>query len=465
MEPLSGLDAFFLYLETDEMHMHVAMTAVLDPSEMPGGYSFDRMRDHIASRVHLVKPFTKRLVNVPLQLHHPYWVDDPKFNIINHVRHVALPGPGGPHELGQMTGDIASTQLDRRRPLWELWIIEGLHDGNIALVAKIHHSAIDGVSGAELLTSFFDLEREPAPIEPPPVREPAPAPSELEILRSAASAKLRSGLQFGPLATRTAKAIGTIRRNRREGLATGGTPLTAPRTHFNGAITSQRNVAFAHVGLDALKKVKDAFGCTVNDVILATCAGSLRRYLDDRGELPAEALVAVCPVSVRSENEQGEQNNKLSAMFTSLRTDIDDPAERLRAVSEMTKGAKAEHELLGTSMLQEWAEVAEPSIFNAGMAMYTRLKLADHHRPIHNLLISNVPGPDFPVYMAGAELVRAYPMGPVMEGAGLNITVMSYRNSVDCGFIVCRDLVPDVWERAGAVVPAFEELEKAAADR
>jgi WS/DGAT/MGAT family acyltransferase len=462
MEPLSGLDAFFLYLETDEMHMHVAMTAVLDPSEMPGGYSFERMRDHIASRVHLVKPFTKRLVNVPFQLHHPYWVDDPKFNIINHVRHVALPAPGGSHELGQMTGDIASTQLDRRRPLWELWIIEGLHDGNIALVAKIHHSAIDGVSGAELLTSFFDLERTPAPIVAPEPTELAPPPGEIEILRSAAGAKLRSGLNFGPLATRTVRSIGTIRRNRREGLTSGGTPLTAPRTHFNGAITSQRNVAFAHVDLDALKQVKNAFGCTVNDVILASCAGSLRRYLEGRGNLPDESLVAVCPVSVRDKNS--EQTNKLSAMFTSLRTDIADPAVRLRAIADMTKGAKAEHEILGPTMLQEWAEVAEPSIFNAGMSRYTRLKLADRHRPIHNLLISNVPGPDFPVYMAGAELVRAYPMGPVMEGAGLNITVMSYRNSVDFGFIVCRDLVPDVWDLAGSVEPAFEELEKAAAE-
>lgn len=464
MEPLSGLDAFFLYLETEEMHMHVAMTAVLDPSEMPGGYSFERMREHIASRVHLVPPFTKRLVNVPFQLHHPYWVDDPKFNIINHVRHVALPAPGGPRELGEMTGDIASTQLDRRRPLWELWIIEGLHDGNIAMVAKIHHSAIDGVSGAELLTSFFDLEREPAPVPPPEPKHIDPPPGELEILRSAATAKVRAGLNFGPLASRTVRALGTIRRNRREGVA-GGTPLTAPRTHFNGAITSQRNVAFAHVGLDALKSVKNAFGCTVNDVILATCAGALRRYLDGRGELPDLPLVAVCPVSVRADSERGQQNNKLSAIFTSLCTDVDDPAERLQAVAEVTRGAKVEHEIIGPSMLKEWAEVAEPSVFNAAIGMYTRFKLADRHRPIHNLLISNVPGPDFPVYMAGAELVRAYPMGPVMEGAGLNITVMSYRNSVDFGFIVCRDLVPDVWDLAAQVEPAFEELEKAAADR
>ncbi|MDZ7733336.1 MAG: wax ester/triacylglycerol synthase family O-acyltransferase [Acidimicrobiia bacterium] len=464
MEPLSGLDAFFLYLETDEMHMHVAMTAVLDPEDMPDGYSFERLRDHIADRVHLVPPFTKKLVNVPFQLHHPYWVDDPSFNIINHVRHVALPAPGGPEELGRMTGDIASTQLDRRRPLWELWIIEGLADGNIALVAKVHHSAIDGVSGAELFTSFFDLQREPTPVEPPPTKSAAPPPNEIEVLRSAAEAKLRAGLNLGPLARRTVRAVDDIRRNRRGGRAPGGTPLTAPRTHFNCSITSQRNVAFAHVGLSPVKQVKDAFGCTVNDVILATTAGALRRYFEERGDLPTDPLLAVCPVSVRTAGERGEQNNRLSAMFTSLCTHIDDPAERLRAISRTTKGAKVEHEILGPGMLKDWAEVAEPSIFNAGISMYGRMKLADRHRPIHDLLISNVPGPDFPVYMAGAELVRAYPMGPVTEGAGLNVTVMSYRSSVDFGFMVCRDAVPDVWDLARAVRPAFEELEKVAAD-
>jgi WS/DGAT/MGAT family acyltransferase len=464
MEPLSGLDAFFLYLETDEMPMHVAMTAVLDPSTMQGGYSFEKIRDHIASRVHLIPPFTKRLVTVPFQLHHPYWVDDPKFNIINHIRHVALPAPGGPRELGEMTGDIASTPLDRRRPLWELWIIEGLHDDNVALIAKIHHSCIDGVSGAELLVNFFDVEVDAEPIVPPERKDIAPPPSEVEVLTSAAKAKMQNAMKIGPLARRTVQSLDLIRRSRRAGAPAGGTPLSAPRTHFNGSITSERDVAFANVPLSAVKEVKDAFGATVNDIILATCSGALRRYLEGRGELPDLPLVAVCPVSVRADEEKGQHNNKLSAWFTSLATHIDDPAERVHEIHRVSQGAKAEHEILGQDWLKDLADIAEPSLFNVGTGFYTRMKLADRHRPIMNLLVSNVPGPLFPVYMAGAQLVRAYPMGPVIEGAGLNITVMSYMNSVDFGFLCCRDLVPDVWDLASAVEPAFAELQKAAAD-
>jgi WS/DGAT/MGAT family acyltransferase len=363
-----------------------------------------------------------------------------------------------------MAGDIASTALDRRRPLWELWVIEGLHDGNVALVAKIHHSCIDGVSGAELIVNFFDLEPDAAPIVPPPAREIAPPPSERELLTDAAAAKVRSLWKLGPLARRTVQSLDTIRRQRQARGESGATPLTAPRTHFNGSVTSQRDVAFAHVSLSALKELKDAFGVTVNDMILSTVSGALRRYLEGRGELPELPLLAVCPVSVRADEEKGEQNNKLSAWFTSLATDRDDPVDRVREIHRVTQGAKAEHQILGQDWLKDWADVAEPSIFNAGTALYTRLHLADHHRPIMNLLVSNVPGPTFPVYLAGAKLVRAYPMGPVLEGAGLNVTVMSYLDSVDFGFICCRDLVPDVWDLANAVEPAFEDLQKAAAD-
>lgn len=465
MQRLSGLDAAFLYLETPQMHMHVALCAVLDPAGMPGGYSFERVQELIASRVHLLPPFRRRLMEVPFNLHHPVWVEDPNFDIIHHVRRAALPAPGGARELGAMAGRITSTPLDRSRPLWEAWVIEGLEGGHFAVLCKVHHCAVDGVSGAGLMVHLFDLERAPAPrsLPPPSLIEKDEIPSDLELAAYAAVSRLRQPAGFTRLATRTLKTVRDVVRARREPDARfGATPLTAPRAHFNGAITAPRNVAFSRVPLDGIKAVKNRFGCTVNDVVLAISSGALRRYLDRRGNLPNLPLIACCPISVHGQVTEGDGSNRVSAMFTSLATNLDDPAERLRAIQHVTRGAKHEHNAVGADMLQNWAEFAAPSTFALAARAYARMRLADVHRPIHNLIISNVPGPRFPVYLAGAELVGAYPMGPVMEGAGLNLTVMSYKEFVDFGFMVASDLVPDVWDLAGDVRPAYDELVAAA---
>jgi WS/DGAT/MGAT family acyltransferase len=211
-----------------------------------------------------------------------------------------------------------------------------------------------------------------------------------------------------------------------------------------------------------VKAIRKAYGVTVNDVVLAICAGALRRYLLRHGELPADPLIAVCPISVRGQATTSRSANRVSAMFTSLATDLDDPADRLRAIQSVTRGAKEEHNAIGADMLQNWAEFAAPTVFTLAARVYARMKLADKHRPVHNLVISNVPGPPFPLYLAGAELVSGYPMGPVFEGAGLNVTVMSYKGSLDFGFHASVNSVPDLWELADCVEPAFEELALAA---
>jgi WS/DGAT/MGAT family acyltransferase len=460
MQRLSGLDASFLYLETPRMHMHVAIAAVLDPSAMPGGYSFDKIQELIASRVHLLPPFRRRLVRVPFDLHHPLWVDDPDFDIIHHVRRVAVPAPGGPRELGAIAGRINSTPLDRSRPLWEVWVIEGLEKGRFAILTKVHHCAIDGASGAELLVHLFSLDRVAPPLPPAaPPPTPESIPTDLDLVRHALLSRVRQPVQMMRLASRTVQAVRDVVRMRRDPeTGPGGTPLTAPRTHFNAAVTAQRSVAFARLPLKDIKAVKNAAGTTVNDVVLAVCAGALRRYLQGRRELPAQPLIAVCPISVRNGSSQNHSSNKVSAMFTSLATDIDDPLQRLLAIRRVTRNAKEEHSAIGADMLQNWAEFAAPTTFNLAARFYTRMKLADRHRPIHNVVISNVPGPPFPLYLAGAELVAAYPMGPVMEGAGLNITVMSYLGSVDFGFMAGSTLMPDLWDLADEVEPAFDEL-------
>jgi WS/DGAT/MGAT family acyltransferase len=464
MERLTGLDAAFLYLENPTNHMHVAMTMVLDPSTVPGGYTFENLKEFIRGRLHLVPPFTRRLVEVPLNLAHPVWVEDPDFDIDFHIRRIGCPSPGGRRELGEMAGQIASTPLDRKRPLWELWVIEGLKQDRIGVVTKVHHAAIDGSSGAELMVHLFDLEPEPAEPPPPGDRALEHIPNDFELLGHAAASRFRKLVALPKLLGETVGAVNRVAQGRRDpNKRVGAAPLSAPRTPWNGPLSPMRNVGFARVPLDDVKALKAAFGCTVNDVVLALCAGTLRQYmLGVTGEVPDTPLVAACPVSVRGDADHAG-GNKVSAMFTTLDTQLADPVERVRAIQACTVGAKEEHNAVGAAMLQNWAEYAAPNTFNLASRLYSSWGLADSHRPIHNVIISNVPGPNFPLFYAGAEMVAAYPMGPVMEGVGLNITVMSYRGSVDFGFMVDRELVRDVWDMADRVKDALAELQEAAA--
>lgn len=463
MERLSGLDAFFLYIETPAMHTHVALTAVLDPSTMPGGYSFAKIRDHIEHRVHLVRPFRKKIVDVPLRVHHPVWVDDAAFKLENHLKRIAVPSPGTLADLADLVGHIASIPLDRKKPLWEMWVVEGLEDGRIALVAKIHHSAMDGASGIDLMPAFFDLEVDAAPREEP-AWLPEDEPDQWNLLGASLVERARALTRLPSVARRTGQAIGAIRSGRRETNAAAGTPLTAPRTVFNDSITADRSVAFARVPLDEVKRVKQVFGATVNDVILATTALAVRRYLAARDALPSQPLVTACPVSVRADHEKGEANNRLSVMFTKLHTDVADPVECLLATKETAAAAKQEHEVLGPDTLAAWAEMVDPLASSVVSDLYSASGLAARHRPALSFIMSNVPGPDFPVYLAGAEMERAFPMGPVLEGAGLNVTVLSYRGHVDFGFLSASALVPDVWVLADSVPDAFRRLHDAALD-
>jgi WS/DGAT/MGAT family acyltransferase len=442
--------------------MHLAMTGIYDVSTMEGGYAFDKIKETIAQRLPLVPPFRRRLVAVPFQFHHPVWIEDPNFNLDYHVRRIGCPAPGGRRELAEVAGQIASIPLDRTRPLWEAWVIEGLKHDRIGFVVKVHHSAIDGASGAEIMTELYDLSPEGREVEADPV-QPEHIPTDLELVSYAAMSKLRLYRDTIGLIDRTVRSVATLIGNARNPLSKhGALPLTAPRTPFNQSISPHRSVAFSRLPLDEVKAVKEALGVKVNDIVLAVCAGTLRHYLEGLDALPEEPLVAVVPVSVRDDAERGTQGNKVSAMFTSLATDIDDVGERLAAISASTEGAKEDHNAIGARTLTDWAEWAAPRTFGLASRLYSSMNLADSHRPIHNLVISNVPGPPFPLYLAGAEMVAAYPMGPIMDGAGLNITVLSYRDHVDIGFLACRDLVGDIWDLAAAVQPAFDEIKQLA---
>jgi len=460
MERLSGLDATFLYIETPKNQLHMTGVLVFDPATMPGGYSFDRMREFVRGRLPLSPAFTRRLAKVPFGIAHPVWVEDPDFDVEAHLHRLACPAPGGPRELGELAGEIAGWPLDRSRPLWDMWFIEGLEHGHVALVAKMHHATIDGVSGANLMMHLFDLEPDPAPAAAQDPPAPEHVPSELELLAYGIWSRVRRPLLLPGALAGTARGVFELTRRRlQRGSAGMATPFTAPPTPFNAAITPHRNVAFTSVSLADVRAVKDAFGTTVNDVILAVCAGAIRAWLEEHGGLPDRPLIAGVPVSTRGEDEAaGFGANLISAMFVSLATDIDDPVERLLAIRESTKGAKEEFRAVGADALQNWTEFSGPRLFGLAVRLYSQMELADLHPPALNFLVSNVPGPPLPLYFAGGRLMALYPLGPVFDGMGLNLTVLSYMDQVGFGLLACRELVPDLWDLAEGMGVALDEL-------
>ena len=463
MEQLSGLDAAFLLFETPTVHMHVLGLVILDPSTMPGGYSYDRIRSHIEERAPLMPGMRRKLAQVPFNLARPFWVDDKDFDLDYHLHRHHVRTPGGDRELADVVAEIGGRQLDRSHPLWELHVVEGMADGTIALVLKLHHSTVDGITGANMLFHLFDLSptaegRE----EVVDTWSPERKPSEVSLLgRGVAEAVTRP---FGVAKILPGTAVRTIRLLVNRGQRGTGmpAPFRAPRTNFNATLTAHRIVAFGVVPMSDVKLVKNAFGVKVNDVVLAICAGALRRYLEERDELPERSLIAAIPVSVHADTSEREGTNKVSFMFNTLSTDIDDPVERLRNIAEANEGAKADHKMLGAATLQQWADHAAPNTFSMAARLYSSMRFADRHPVVHNLTISNVPGPELDLYCAGAKLKSLFPLGPVMDGSGLNITVLSQQSGLGFGMIGCRELIPDLWDLCDQVPAALAELVDAA---
>jgi len=461
MERMPGLDAAFLYFETPTMHMHVSGVMVMDPSTIEGGtYTFDWVLDQVNRRIVPQPEFRKIPVRVPFNLHRPVWAEDPNFDLRRHVKRIGCPAPGGPQELAEVANEILSIPLDRNKPLWEMWVVEGLENGHVALVAKMHHATIDGVTGANMMVHLFDFEPGAQAPPEPQLPEPEQLPSDLDLVGHAISSRLRTPFRLVRTLRETGEVALNIARRRLGGGEGMPAPFSAPRTSFNGAITSRRAISFVNLSLDEVKEVKKALDVTVNDVVLAVCGGALLRYLEENGETLDKPLTSAIPISTHGESD-GPGTNQVSAMFASLATDIDDPVERVREINKVSRAAKDEHSAIGANFLQNWGEFTGPNI-GLAMRLYSRMGLAERHAPIHNLVISNVPGPPFPLYFGGAKLVSLNPLGPIMDGAGLNITVLSYLDSVGFGIVACPKAVSDVWRLAGHIPDAFDELKKAA---
>ena len=454
MQQLSGLDASFLYFETANASTHIGSFSIYDPSTMPGGkITYEKLVSDIEARLHLARCFRQKLARVPLDLDHPYWIEDENFDLEFHVRHIALPKPGSWRQLCEQAARLHARPLDLSRPLWELYLIEGLGEipgvprGCFATLMKIHHAAIDGVSGMELMAAIHDTSPDATPPPPAKLWQPDRQPSALDLLGRAVNNNIRNPFRLGRVLAQTVPGLRRVqdvqRRSRIQ--ETGETP----RTRFNAAVTQHRVVGGVAFDLGEIREIrKSVTGATVNDVILTVCGGALRAYLDAKKELPATSLIAMCPVSVRREDEKGTAGNRVSTMSVAIRNDIADPLDRLQAVTDASRHSKKLTEAVGARSLSDMTQFVPGGLAGLGWRAASRLGLANRVRPFLNTVITNVPGPQVPLYSSGAKLIVQFGMGPVMDGMGLIHPIGSYNGSAVIAFTSCRELLPD---------PAFYE--------
>ena len=457
MERLSGLDAGMLYSESTTVPLHVCSVMELDPSTMSDGYSFAKFCAEVEKRVPAVPEFRCKLADNDFNLDHPVWVEDEDFELSRHLNRVALPAPGGRQELSEVCGHIASVPLDRSKPLWEMWVIEGLggsaadDGGDVVLMIKVHHAAVDGVSAANLLDKLCDIE--PNAATPEPVDGPGAVPAwaiAADGLWRFVTLPWQLTRAVPVAASMVAKTVGRVVSGKSM-----AAPFSAPTTRFNGTLTAERTIATVQLDLDDVKKAKNQCDAKVNDVVMALCAGALRGYLADHGELPDKPLIAMVPSSVQGMTDRPGRN-QLSGMFCNLQTHIEDPVQRLHAIAESNRHAKEHSASLGPTLLLDLAQSISRGAFGAMMGLMSRSPLGN--TAIHNVIVSNVPGPPTTLYSGGAEVKGLYPLGPIFPGSGLNITVVSVADKLNVGIISCPQLADDLWDLADRFKSELSDL-------
>jgi WS/DGAT/MGAT family acyltransferase len=485
MKQLTSLDAQFLAMESPRQTGHVSGLAILDPSTKPTGrLELADIEQLMKERMPLLPPLRRRLVDVPFGLDYPYWIDDPDFDLDFHLRELALAPPPTDDKLAEQVARVVARPLDRSRPLWEVYLIHGLADGRVGMLTKIHHALIDGLSGAEIMAILFDLEpegreapeaderrgeREPeqlamlarglAGIPKYPVRAIRALPSALPHLDETPFGNIPGAQTAAKLSGRLGRALG------RDGHEHERSTLRAPKTSFNGRISPHRRFVFSRMDLDAVKTVKNEHGVTVNDVVVAICAGAVRRWLIEHTELPADPLVAQIPVSVRTDEQVGTYGNRIMLMSAPLFTNEPDPHLRLRRTHDALSGMKERHKALPAELLQDANHFIPPAVFARAARTTFALNTSSRGRPTWNLVISNVPGPQLPLYCAGARLEANFPVSVITDGMGLNITVMSYCGKLDFGIVADRDQMPDVKKLLGWLDESLDELKEPAKKR
>ena len=481
MRPVSSLDAAMLYAETPEMPLHTLGVVVIEPRRTWRGAPLAAVRRILRARIHQVPPLRRRLVEGPLQLGDPHWIEDPRFDLAKHLRQVALPPPRRMRELAAFVGDYAGRVLDRSRPLWEMVVIPRLPGGQVAVVAKVHHAMMDGSRLVALLRQLFDDTphgRRVAAAAPPWVADPEPSTAWLAADTARAVlvrpwhavesiVEVVETLAARPRLARAADTGGDRGAGASPAAAPPAQLFEAPATPFNGALSRHRAVAFADVAFDDLTRIKTAFGTTVNDVVLASCTAALRAWLLAHGGLPPRRLVANVPVTVRGEG--AEAGNRVSMILAHLPVEIADPLERLHTIHAETDRAKQHHVASGGDVLRQFTDVvtslAAPWLLTHMVQLYSASHLADWLPFFWNLVISNVPGPPTPLYCEIGRVRRIYPLGPVQQGSGLNLTVLSAADRLCFGAMACREMVPDVADIARGFVDEVAALHELAQRR
>ena len=470
MKQLTGPDAMFLHMELKGFPMHIGGVSIYDQSTSPGGLV--RFKDVLAmfeSRLDRSPIFRRKLAEVPFNLDQPYWVDDPDFDLEFHVRHIALPKPGDWRQLCIQVARLHARPLDRNRPLWEAYIIEGLHGlegvppDSFALYLKVHHAAIDGASGVQFFGAFNDISPQPEPASPPELWQPAAPPGTGKLLLKAYTNNLRKPVQM----LRMTRDLLSSRKRVKEGLSRGEFSELGeiPITRFNRKLTPHRVVGATKFDFEAIRKIKSSVeGATVNDVMLAIVSGALRKYLSVKDELPEHTLVTGCPVNVRDEGEKDKDGNMVGMMTTALCTDVDEPLQRLRGVHEQAVNAKAYMQAQGSRMMVDFSETV-PAGIQALLIQATALTGLAEKNLMMNTTITNVHGAPYQLYMCGAQLIDSFGIGPLAPGMGLfhtvNSMVMKNKGAITLAFICCREVMPDPELYTQCLEESFAELQKA----
>ena len=484
---LSGVDASFLHLETPEMPMHVGSLHLLD---LPAGYKGDFYEDvvkHVSERIHLAAVFERKLAQMPFEMSNPVWVDDDDIDIEYHIRRIVLSKPGTMEQLQAYVGRLHSTLLDRSRPLWEMYVIEGLKSGQMAFYAKVHHAAIDGQAGVALGKALYSLTPDPTPVRKARARtrsnqyqlgvaELATAAMQNTIqqyvklvttlpnaMRAMASVTVPAFTQIATSMAKMNPLMGGLSNLTMPDLTKPNLGLGSlgfgPKTPLNVSITNQRAFAGRSVSLAETKGLAKRVGVSLNDLVMAACAGALRRYMRDLDVKLDKPMTAAIPVSLREAGNE-DPNNQVTMMLASLATDIKDPLERLKAIHASTSSSKELTGAFKAAIPTDFPSFGAPWIMTGLATLFGRSKIADNVPPIANVAISNVPGVPVPLYLAGAKMVSYFPVSIPAHGCALNITVQSYNGSLDYGLTACRRAVPDVGDLADYIVEAHAELAK-----
>jgi WS/DGAT/MGAT family acyltransferase len=468
MQQLSGQDASFLYFETPRTPMHIGGIMIYDPSTTgSGNQGFKDILRGIESRLHLARSFREKVVNVPFNLDHPWWVEDKHFDLEYHVRHIRLPEPGDWRQLCIQAARLHSRPLDLTRPLWEFTVVEGLDaipglpKGSYAIISKIHHACIDGMSGVDLIEAIHDLEAEPedAPKVTPWSGENDP--NAMELMFRAQVNNLTQPFRFAEVMARTVPALGRLGQGLVERRFE-QPRVQPPKTRFNRTVTGHRVVEGRRFDLQEIRAIKNAVpGATVNDAVLTIVGGALRSYLEEKLELPDTSMIAMAPISVRGEEGKGAMGNQVAAMTVALGTEIADPLERLNSVHDSAASSKAMTKAVGAKLMTDYSQFIPSTTAALATRLYTEYGLADRMNMPFNCVVTNVPGPQFPLYSAGAQLVTQFGLGPIFDGMGLIFPVLSY-----CGFITisltsCREMMPDPEFFGRCLDESFEALKEA----